>query len=130
MRGFNPKRTDRKNVSYLGAAGAGSGHWWAQRMTALIMLPLAVWLMVSLCGLVGQPQAAVTAWMGSLVNATLLLILLPTILLHSALGLQVVIEDYVHSHWLKLGAILLIRFVFLLLAVGLVIAVLRVALGG
>lgn len=130
MRGWHPKRSHRKNISYLGAAGEGTGHWWMQRLTALVMLPLALWFVYSLVNLVGASQAEVQAWMGSLPGSTLLVILVPTLLLHSALGLQVVIEDYVHSPWLKFGSILLIRFAYLLMAVGVVIAVLRVALGG
>ncbi len=130
MKGWNPKRSDRKNVSYLGSAGEGSGHWWLQRLTALIMLPLALWFVYSIVNLAGASHAEVTAWMGSLAGATLLVILVPTLLMHSALGLQVAIEDYVHSEWLKLGSILLIRFAYLLMAVGVVIAVLRVAFGG
>lgn len=130
MRGWNPKRSHMKNVSHLGAAGEGTNHWWMQRLTALIMLPLALWFVYSVVNLVGASHAEVTAWMGSLGGATLLVILVPTLLLHSALGLQVFIEDYVHSEWLKLGSILLIRFAYLLMAVGVVIAVLRVAFGG
>lgn len=124
------KRSHLKNVSHLGSAKEGSSHWWLQRLTALAIGPMALWFVYSIVSLAGASHAEVVAWMQQPLSTTLLVLLVPALLVHSALGLQVVIEDYVHHEFLKLACLILIRFFYFLLGAAVVIAVLRVAFGG
>ena len=81
----------------LGSAKEGVEHWWAQRVTAMALVPLACGSSIAVIGLVGADRAAVVAWLHSPLPAVLLILLLVATFYHSALGLQVVIEDYVHG---------------------------------
>lgn len=80
-----------------GSAKEGAQHWWAQRVTAIALVPLTLWFVFSLLGVDSLAHADVAAWLGSPVNAILLILLAITLLYHSQLGLQVVVEDYVHG---------------------------------
>jgi succinate dehydrogenase / fumarate reductase membrane anchor subunit len=100
-------RTALARVRGLGAAREGVGHWWAQRVSALLLIPLVLWFVTALLAHVGADQAAVAAWLGQPVTYGLMLVLLGAVFWHAALGLQVVIEDYVHGAAAKLLLILL-----------------------
>lgn len=112
-----------------GSAG-GVHHWWAQRVGSVALIPLAVWFAVSLLGLPDTGYDAVHAWVARPWNAVLLLILTPVVAHHSYLGVQVVIEDYVHSKGRKMAAMLILQFVHVLVAAAAAFAVLRIALTG
>jgi succinate dehydrogenase / fumarate reductase membrane anchor subunit len=112
----------------LGSAKEGVEHWWLQRVTAIVMLPLAVWFAVAALGLVGADRAAMVAWMHNPMAAMLMILLIVAMLYHLALGLQVVIEDYVHSEGWKLGLLIVVRVWCLLLALRGVLAVVKLAL--
>jgi succinate dehydrogenase / fumarate reductase membrane anchor subunit len=114
----------------MGAARTGTGHWWAQRVTAMALVLLSVWFIFSALHLAGQPRAAVLAWAGGPVTATLLLALVLATFHHMQLGLQVVIEDYVHVEKARLVSLLLMKAVVALLALTAVIAVLKLAFAG
>lgn len=114
----------------LGAAGEGASHWWIQRVTSVGLLLLAPWFLISLLILGDLSYAAVTAWMAAPLNTTLLGLLLVTLVYHAKLGVQVVVEDYVHHEGCKLLLLLAIDFVLIALGVLGVISVLRVALVG
>ena len=113
----------------LGSAKEGVEHWWAQRVTALALVPLALWFVIAMIGLVGADRAAVIAWVKSPMPAVFLILLLVATFYHTALGLQVVIEDYVHGEGLRLGTLMVMRFLCIVLALRGVIAVLMMALG-
>lgn len=81
----------------LGSARRGSGAWRAERLTAIALVPLTLWLVASLVALGGADRAAFVAWLGRPLDAFLTILLLIAAFRHTALGLQVVIEDYVHS---------------------------------
>ena len=112
-----------------GSAKEGVAHWWAQRLTAVALVPLAVWLVVSLIALPGLDRATVIAWMHHTVTALLLSLLMLTAAWHSQLGVQVVIEDYVHERGWKTLALALSTFLHVLIAAAGVLAVLAVAFG-
>ena len=124
-------KTPLGKVLGLGSAKDGTDHWWAQRVSAVALVFLGLWFAFAVAALIGGGAGydGVAAWVAEPFNAVLLLALVVTVAYHSQLGVQVVIEDYVHLGWLKVTALLAQRFAHLLLAVGGVLAVLRVAFG-
>jgi succinate dehydrogenase / fumarate reductase membrane anchor subunit len=114
----------------LGSAKEGVNHWWAQRVTAIALVPLALWFVISLLAAVGADHATVVNWIGHPVNTVLMVALLVAMFYHSYLGLQVVIEDYVHTEGVKLAALLIVKFLVILLGAACALAVLRIAFGG
>jgi len=114
----------------LGSAKSGTAHWWAERLTSVALVPLTLWFIFMVYKLAGQPAVDVAHWIAGPVNATLLLALIVVTFHHMALGLQVVIEDYIHSDMTKLGAVMLMKGVTGLLALAAIIAVLKLAVIG
>jgi succinate dehydrogenase / fumarate reductase membrane anchor subunit len=107
----------------------GAGHWWAQRVRTVALIPLAVWFAVALCRLPAFDYPAVSAWMAGRWTAVLLLLLVVNVAWHSVVGVQEVIEDYVHGPRIKPAALIAVKLAhFAVAAVG-VYAVLRVAFG-
>ena len=90
-----------------GAAGGGVAHWWAQRVSALCLVPLTLWFLVALIRLPLADYAAISIWIASGWNPLWLALLLMALCWHSRAGVQVVIEDYVHAEALKLTGLLL-----------------------
>jgi len=123
-------RTPIKRAVGLGTAKAGVKHWWLQRLTAIAMVPLVIWFAFAVASLAGADYAQVQAWIARPLVAGLLVLLIGTLYFHAQLGLQVVIEDYVHAKAAQLALLIAIKFVAILLAVVGVLAVLRIALGG
>ncbi|NID05958.1 succinate dehydrogenase, hydrophobic membrane anchor protein [Luteibacter jiangsuensis] len=113
----------------LGSAKEGVSHWMLQRVTALGLVFLTVWFVVTVLGLMHSDYATARATLAKPWNAVLLAALLITMFRHAVLGLQVVIEDYVHTRWLEVVSLVLIKFIAVLAALAGVLAVLRVALG-
>jgi len=112
----------------LGSAKSGVGHWWTERVTAVALIPLGVWFAASLIAHSGSSYDAFIGWMGSPITAVLMILLLITLFWHITLGLQVVIEDYVHSG-AKIWLLLTTHFVCFALAVAGIVATLRIAVG-
>ncbi len=121
-------RSPLGRVRGLGAAGEGVGHWWMQRVTAVALLPLTAWFAISLLTHSLQSYDAMRGWLGQPWVAVLTLLLVLTLAWHSKLGVQVVIEDYVHSKGTKTAMLLLSTFVHVLAAAAGAFAVLRMAL--
>jgi succinate dehydrogenase / fumarate reductase membrane anchor subunit len=113
-----------------GSAKEGTEHWWQQRVTAVALLILGLWFAIAIAGLDSFDQAAVAAWVASPFNAVMLLLLAVTLAWHSLLGIQVVVEDYVHGPALKVFSIVLNKFVHVFLAIAAAFAILKVFLGG
>jgi len=111
-----------------GSAGHGSGHWWRQRLSAIALLPLTLWLVASFVGMDSYDYSSVTSWMAQPLNAILLAALLVAMLQHSQLGLQVIIEDYVHTGWLKIGALVTLKLAHVLLGIAGLYAVIVISL--
>lgn len=122
-------RPDLARVRGLGSAKEGVQHWWVQRLTALALVPLTLWLVASLVSLTGAPYAGVRAWLGQPLTVGLLTLLIAVTFHHAQLGLQVVIEDYVHHEGAKLALLLLVKAAAAVLALAGILAVLFVAFG-
>ncbi|HUZ64792.1 MAG TPA: succinate dehydrogenase, hydrophobic membrane anchor protein [Acetobacteraceae bacterium] len=108
-----------------GAARSGVGHWRAQRFTAIALVPLALWFVFSVLALEHGSRADVAHWMSHPVNTVLLITLMVALFHHMQLGLQVVIEDYVHADGARLIAMLLMKGITILLALAAVISILK-----
>ena len=122
-------RNPLKRAKGLGSSKSGLPHWRAQRITAVMLLLLIPWLIWSLLQLAGSgyPQAA--AFIADPINATLLILVLLCMLYHAMLGLQVVIEDYVHHHGLSLLLLFAIRIATAAGMIAGVVHVLKLVLG-
>lgn len=114
----------------LGSAKSGFDHWWGQRLSAGALVLLGLWFAVSLLGLASTDYWAVAAWVGEPRHAILLILFLITLLYHSSLGVQVVIEDYVHEAPAKVSALVVNRFLHVALAVAGVYSVVTLSVGG
>ncbi|HJU19563.1 MAG TPA: succinate dehydrogenase, hydrophobic membrane anchor protein [Stellaceae bacterium] len=113
----------------LGSAKEGVGQWWIQRLTAIALVPLAIWFVISVIAHLGVDLAGFRRWVGAPGTAIAFILLLIAVFYHTALGFQVVIEDYVHAELVKLGMIAAVRLISFGLAVAGIFAVLRMAFG-
>ena len=113
-----------------GAAKEGAGHWWAQRVSAVGLVLLAPWFVMSLIALGDLSYVNIVSWIASPVNTVLLSLLVFTVSYHAQLGLQVVVEDYVAHKGIRMLTMLVINFTLLVLGVLGVFSVLRIALTG
>ena len=109
----------------LGSAKDGVEQWWLERVTAIALVPLTLWFVVSIVVHMNSDYAAAIAWLQTPLAATLMVLLLTALFWHTALGLQVVTEDYIHSG-LKLPLVIAMRFGCFVLAVAGILAVLRI----
>ncbi len=123
-------RSPLGRVKGLGAAREGVAHWWSQRLTAIALVPLTIWFVASLVALVGADFFTMREWMGSPVAAGLLILFLIAGFYHAALGLQVVIEDYIHHEGVKIVSLMAVNALALVLALTGVLAVLSVLFRG
>ena len=112
----------------LGAAKAGAAHWWAQRLTSIALLPLTLWFLCAAVGMIGATRDDVVFWMAGPLQIVLMITLVIATFHHLQLGLQVVIEDYVENHWLRIGSIMLVKGLSLLLALACIVSVLKLGL--
>jgi succinate dehydrogenase / fumarate reductase membrane anchor subunit len=123
-------RTPLGKVRGLGSAKDGTHHWWVQRVTAVALVPLSIWLVASLIGLVGADYETARAWVQQPLVAVLLILFVAVALYHLKLGLQVVVEDYVHHEGYKIATLLAVSFVCVLVAAVTIFAILKVAFQG
>ena len=123
--GRQDMRTPLARAMGLGSAGKGLGHWWAERVSAVALVPLTVWFLGSVIAHAGGDYDAAVTWLRTPLASLAMIVLLLALFHHTALGLQVVIEDYVHSD-AKFAALIAVRLGCLALASAGIVATLRV----
>jgi succinate dehydrogenase / fumarate reductase, membrane anchor subunit len=114
----------------LGSAREGVEHWWMQRVSAVAQIPLTLWFVVSLIALTSSDYNAFIAWLKAPFVAIVMVLLLIALFHHMALGLQVVVEDYVHADRAKIPTVVAIRLACFALAVAGIFATVRIASDG
>ena len=124
-------RSTLKQARGLGSGHAGTGHFWLQRVTAVMLIPLSIWFMVKLTlALAGQDRMVVADWLHEPISALLLTIFMVAMILHARLGIQTIIEDYVHGEGCKLVMLLLNSGIKLLLVAASVMAIVHLHFNG
>ncbi len=114
----------------LGSAKSGVEHFWLQRVTAIGLVPLAAWFAFSIARIGGADYDAVRLWLSAPVNASLMILAVVTAVWHGVLGVQVVIEDYVHGHTSMWIGLIATRMLGAFLATAMTVSILKIALGG
>ncbi len=112
----------------LGSAQEGTAHWWWQRLTAVALVPLTLWFVYAIAAFAGECSGNLYAWIASPWTSTLMIAFVFCLFYHAVLGVQVVIEDYVHNEAAKIVSIWAIKFIAVLLVLSSMIAILRLAL--
>lgn len=112
----------------LGAGHSGAKVWVSERVTSIALIPLTIWFVFSVLSLVGASWATMHVWASKPFHTAMLLALIAATFRHMQLGLQVVIEDYVHNECTKTASILAVRGVIALLALMCAVATLKLAL--
>lgn len=123
-------RSPLARVRGLGSSNDGIHHWWVQRLTGIALIPLVLWFVFYAFALASADLATVKAWVGAHYNPVLLILLIICMFHHGQLGLQVVIEDYIHKESVKVTSLLLVKGGALLLGACSAFAVLRLTFGG
>ena len=121
--------TPLNRVLGLGSAKEGTEHWWGQRISAIALAVLGVWLVFAVAGLESFGYESVVGWVRQPITSVLLVLTVLTLCYHSQLGVQMVVEDYVHAAGLKITTLSASTFLHVLLAAGGGVAVLRLAFG-
>jgi succinate dehydrogenase / fumarate reductase membrane anchor subunit len=121
--------TPLNRVLGLGTAKGAGEHWWLQRMTAVALLPLGLWLAYQLLTLGSFSYASVAAWVREPATSILLILLVVAVGYHSALGVQVVIEDYVTGKGARAATHMVSTLAHVGLTIAAVFAVLKIAFG-
>ena len=121
--------TPLNRVLGLGTAKGASEHWWVQRVTAVALVPLCLWFAIALAALPDFAYATVVTWLQRPVTSVLLVLFVLAAGYHSHLGVQVVVEDYVHGKGTKAATLVASTLAHVGLTVAAVFAVLKVAFG-
>ena len=111
----------------LGSAKEGVDHWWLQRLSSIALVPLSLWFVIAVIGLAGADLDTVILWLDNPVAAVLFVLLIVATFYHGALGLQVVIEDYVENEGAKFAALIVMKLAAFLLAAFGIMSVLKLA---
>lgn len=123
-------KTPLAKVRGLGSAKVGTHHWWLQRVTAIANIPLVIFMVISFVGNVGKSHAEWVAWLKQPFASVLVILFIANFVYHMRLGLQVLVEDYVHDHGTKIASMLVLTFTCVLIAALSIFSVLRIAFGG
>jgi len=112
--------TPLKKARGMGASHSGVHHWWMQRLTAIAMVPLGIWLLYSLSGMPAYNQAMVVSWLEEPCSALFLISFIIAAFYHAVIGCETVIDDYVHTKWKHLSLLICLKlfsFYFALTAI-------------
>jgi succinate dehydrogenase / fumarate reductase membrane anchor subunit len=123
-------RTPLARARNLGSAKDGVHHWKLQRVTSISELLLEIWFVTQLIRMAGSGYSEWVAWFASPINASLMSAWMISIFYHTKLGVQVVIEDYVHHHGLKIAALVALNLVAAALAVTAIVSIVTISLRG
>ncbi len=121
-------RSPLGKVRGLGSAKNGTHNWWMQKVTAVALIPLTIWFVSSVVQMTQAGYEVVINWMNSPVVAILLLLFVVTSMYHLKLGLQVIIEDYIHSEGSKVMLQMLVTFGCVVVGTAAVFSILKIAL--
>lgn len=121
--------TPLRRVEGLGPAHSGSRHFWRQRVTAVALIPLAIWFGISVLGLVGANEPSVLIFLTQPLNAILMASFVTILLYHMSLGVQDVIDDYVHGNGQKIFLLLLLRAATIAVGAASLLALAKIAIG-
>lgn len=122
-------RSPLGRVLGMGSAKDGTGHWWAQRVSSVALIPLTLWFLWSLIALPVLDYATVKAWLALPISSFLAALSVTVLTHHSYLGTTVVVEDYVHGAGVKVATLMGLRFLYVLVGGASIFAILRVAFG-
>ena len=122
-------RSQLGRVRGLGASHEGAHHFWVQRVTGVALVPLLLWFVFAATSMVGVDLETFKTWVGTHYNPVLLILLILAMFHHAQLGLQVIIEDYVHSEAIKITSLILTKFAVVLIGVCAIFAVIRMTFG-
>lgn len=114
----------------LGSSKDGTHHWMHERITSLTSIPLMLWLVWSVVDMQGWDYAAFTSWLAQPLNAFLMALSVISTFYHAALGVQVIVEDYVHCHVMKLCTLIGFKLAFLVTALASIFSIIKIALAG
>ncbi len=121
-------QTPLAKVRGLGAAKAGTAHFWMQRITAITLIPLSFWMVAFTERLLSSTHQEMLLWLSDPLYMLLAIAWVIAAFYHAALGVQVVIEDYVHTEWLKISSIWLVKLTFFLFAIAAIVAIFRISM--
>jgi succinate dehydrogenase / fumarate reductase, membrane anchor subunit len=122
-------RTPLARVRGRGAARSGTGHFWRQRLTAVANIPLTIAAVVIIVMLLGRNQAAAAQILGSPLVAIIMLLFIASIATHMRIGMQVIIEDYVHDDTAKLVLIMANSFFVIAVALASAYGIFKLSFG-
>ena len=121
-------RTDLGRVRGLGTAKEGVHHWWMQRLTAIALIPLTLWFIISIATLNNASYTETVNWLSIPLVSIFMILLVSATLYHALLGVQVIVEDYIHQEGLKFLLLIGLKFIFLVLGVVAIFSLLKIAL--
>lgn len=122
--------TPNKKAHGLGSVKTGVHHWWVQRVTSIALVPLTLWVVFAVASLVGQDYAEVSAWFAKPFTTVMLTLFVAVATYHASLGLQVIIEDYIHHQAAKIALLIAVKLALVLLGTFCVVVLLRLFFAG
>ncbi|TCS63607.1 succinate dehydrogenase, hydrophobic membrane anchor protein [Varunaivibrio sulfuroxidans] len=123
-------RSSLGRVRGLGSTREGVLHWWSQRMTSVALVPLSLWFVYSVITLTGADYQAFQYWLSEFGNTVFMVLFILTLFHHAQLGVQVVIEDYVHGEAWKMGSLIAVKYAAVLFGASCIFAVLKISFAG
>ena len=120
-------QTPLHKVKGLGASHTGTGHFWRERVTAVALIPLSLWFLYVMLGLAGTSEVTALQFLAHPLNAIMMAAFIVFSLYHAALGLQVVVDDYIHTPGAKIFLLLVIRFSVIAIGSTCLFAIVRIA---